>query len=61
MKCAVASVAIREDHQSTYAAIFKPSVQRYVAKHHDDLIVFTDYIDDHEQRDPRFATFSCYA
>jgi hypothetical protein len=61
MKCAVASVAIGEDHQSTYATIFKPSVQRYVAKHHSDLIVFTDYIGDYEHRDPRIVTFSCHA
>jgi hypothetical protein len=57
MKCAIASVAIGEDYQSAYATIFKPSVQRYVAKHDYDLIVFTDYIGDHEHRDPRFGTF----
>jgi hypothetical protein len=39
MKCAIATVAIGEDHQSAYAAIFKPSVQRYVARHQYDLIV----------------------
>jgi hypothetical protein len=57
MKCAIASVAIGEDYQSAYAEIFKPSVQRYVARHDYDLVVFTDYIGDHEHRDPRFVTF----
>ena len=46
MKCAIATVAIGENYQSSYAAIFKPSVQRYVARHEYDLFVFNDYIGD---------------
>jgi hypothetical protein len=57
MKCAIATVAIGEAYQSSHAAIFKPSVQRYVDRHNYDLFVFTDYIGDRQHRDPRCATF----
>ena len=56
MKCAIATVAIGENYQSAYAAIFKPSVERYVARHGYDLVVFNDYIGDHQHRDPSFVT-----
>jgi hypothetical protein len=48
MKCAIATVAIGENHQSAYAAIFKPSVERYVAQQGYDLVVFDDYLADPE-------------
>jgi len=57
MKCAIATVAIGEDYRSAYTAIFKPSVQRYVARYDYDLILFTDFIGDQEHRDARFVTF----
>ncbi len=57
MKCAVATVAIGEDYRSTYAAIFRPSVERYVARHGYDLVVFTDYLGEPRHRDPRLVTF----
>lgn len=57
MKCAIATVAIGEDYQSSYAAVFKPSVQRYVARHGYDLVVLDDYIGGDRHRDPRLATF----
>jgi hypothetical protein len=46
MKCAIATVVIGENHQSAYATIFKPSVERYVARHGYDLVVFDDYLAD---------------
>jgi hypothetical protein len=46
MKCAIATVAIGQNHQSAYAAIFRPSVERYVARHGYDLVVFDDYLAD---------------
>jgi hypothetical protein len=55
MKCAIATVAIGETYQSSYAAIFKPSVQRYVARYGYDLVVFTDYIGDPTHRDSRLV------
>lgn len=57
MKCAIATVAIGENYQSSYAAIFRPSVQRYVARYGYDLVVFTDYLGDHQHRDSRLVTF----
>jgi hypothetical protein len=56
MKCAIATIAIGENHQSAYAAIFKPSVERYVARHEYDLVVFNDYIGDHQHRDPNLIS-----
>lgn len=52
MICAIATLAIGENHQSAYEAIFKPSVERYVARHGYDLIVFDENIGEYEQRDP---------
>ena len=57
MKCAIATVAIGEDYQSSYTSIFKPSVQRYVDRHKYDLFIFNDYIGDHKHRDPHLVTF----
>ena len=57
MKCAIATIAIGENHQSAYETIFKPSVQRYADRHGYDLIVFPDYIGDDKYRDLRFVTF----
>ena len=57
MKCAIATVAIGENHQSAYAAIFKPSVERYVARHGYDLVVFNDYIGGDHHRDPSLISF----
>ena len=57
MKCAIATVAIGEDYQSSYTSIFKPSVQRYVDRYKYDLFVFNDYIGDREHRDPHLVTF----
>lgn len=57
MKCAVVTIAIGEDYQSSYAAIFRPSVERYVARHGYDLVVLDDYIGEDRHRDPRLATF----
>ena len=56
MKCAIATVAIGEEYQSSYAAVFKPSVQRYVDRHGYDLVVLTDYIGERYQ-DSRLVTF----
>jgi hypothetical protein len=57
VKCAIATVAIGENHQSTYTAIFKPSVKRYVERHGYDLLVFNDYIGGDNFRDPGLITF----
>src|SRR5579871_5583247 len=57
MKCAVATVAIGEAYQSSYAAIFRPSVERYVARHGYDLVVFADYLGELQHRDPRLINF----
>ena len=57
MKCAVATMAIGEDYQSAYAAVFKPSVQRYVDRHGYDLVVLNDYIGEYQCRDARLVTF----
>jgi hypothetical protein len=57
MKCALATVAIGESHQSTYAAIFKPSVERYVVRNGYDLLVFDDYVGGENYRDPSFMSF----
>ena len=57
MKCAVASVVIGEDYQSAYAAIFRPSVQRYADRHGYDLVVFDDYLGGETNRDPHLVTF----
>jgi hypothetical protein len=46
MKCAIATVAIGPNHQSAYATIFRPSVERYVARHGYDLVVFDNYLTD---------------
>ncbi|MCW5718038.1 MAG: hypothetical protein KIS68_09445 [Bauldia sp.] len=42
MKCAIATVAIGENHRSAYAAVFRPSVERYAMRHGHDLVVFED-------------------
>jgi hypothetical protein len=57
MRCAIATVAIGEDYQSAYAAIFRPSVERYVARHSYDLLVFTDFLGEPGYRDPRLVNF----
>jgi hypothetical protein len=57
MKCAIATVAIGQDYQSSYAAVFRPSVERYVARHGYDLVLFTDYLGEPRHRDPRLITF----
>jgi hypothetical protein len=57
MKCAVATLAIGEDFLSSYARIFRPSAERYVARHGYDLIVINDYFDGPLFRDPRLINF----
>jgi hypothetical protein len=42
MRYAIATVALGENHQSAYAAIFRPSVERYVARHGYDLVVLEE-------------------
>lgn len=53
MKCAIATSAIGNAHQAEYAAIFRPSVERYVARHGYDLLVFDDHVGETPDRDPR--------
>jgi len=42
MRYAIATVALGENHQSAYASIFRPSVERYVARHGYDLVVLQE-------------------
>jgi len=57
MRCAIATVAIGERHRSAYNAIFRPSVERYVARHGHDLVVFEDFLSDTADRGERIAFF----
>lgn len=57
MRCAVATVAIGEDYRSAYAAIFRPSVERYVARHGYDLVVFEDFLPGAADRRNEHANF----
>lgn len=57
MRCAVATVAIGDSYRSAYAAIFRPSVERYVARHGHDLVVFEDFLSDAADRRDHLATF----
>lgn len=46
MTCAVVTVAIGANHRSAYSVIFRPSVERYVARHGYDLVVFEESLAD---------------
>lgn len=57
MRCAIATVAIGENHRSAHDAIFRPSVERYVARHGHDLVVFEDFLVPAGERTGHMAVF----
>jgi hypothetical protein len=54
VKAAIATLAVGADYQGAYAQIFRPSVQRYAARHGYALLQFDDYLGDAAFHDPLF-------
>ena len=55
MRAAIATLAIGADYQGAYARIFRPSVQRYAARHGYDLLLFDRYLGPPAFHEPDFA------
>jgi hypothetical protein len=55
MRAAIATLAIGADYQGAYARIFRPSVERYAARHGYDLLLFDRYLGPPAFHEPLFA------
>jgi len=56
-KAAIATVVIGADYRKVYDRIFRPSVERYAARHGYDLLLFEDYLAVEAFRGPAFVSF----
>jgi hypothetical protein len=52
VKAAIATIVIGSDYRKVYDRIFRPSVERYAARHGYDLLLFEDYLAGYAFRGP---------